>query len=329
MKKYLGYRFVLPFISLWIAGLSPWAVQAQGAFAPSRSVSIVVPFPPGGGTDALTRIMAERLSQLWRQAVIVENRAGAQGNIGTAYAAKAVPDGHTLVLAHQGVFTVNPHLYKDAPFDPLKDFRPVSRSTQQPFVLVAHPSLPADSLSALVALAKSQPGKLSFGSSASGPQLAGELFKSVAQLDMLHVAYKGAGPAVVDLLAGHIPLLVANPTSVAPHVRSGKLKALVLFGKDPLEVLPGTPTAEQAGYPSLGEMPEWYGIAVPAATPGSVVTQLNKDLHTVLNDPAVKTRLSALGLVSSTSSAEEFAEQIKRDHMSAAKLVQRSGLAQP
>jgi tripartite-type tricarboxylate transporter receptor subunit TctC len=306
--------------------VSPLFTWAQGAFAPNRNVTIVVPFPPGGGTDALARILAEKLSLLWKQPVVVENRAGAQGNIGTAYAAKAAPDGHTLALAHQGVFTVNPHLYKDAPFDPLKDLRPVSRSTQQPFVLVAHPSLPANSVKELVALAKSQPGKLSYGSSASGPQLAGEMFKAATQVDMLHVAYKGAGPAVVDLLAGHIPLMVANPTSVAPHVRSGKLKALVLLGKDPLDVLPGTPTAEQAGYPSLGDMPEWYGFAVPAATPSGVVQQLNKDLHAALNDPSVQARIRALGLIPSTSSPEEFSEQIHRDYQSAARLVKLAGI---
>ena len=306
--------------------VSPLFTWAQGAFAPNRNVTIVVPFPPGGGTDALARILAEKLSLLWKQPVVVENRAGAQGNIGTAYAAKAAPDGHTLALAHQGVFTVNPHLYKDAPFDPLKDLRPISRSTQQPFVLVAHPSLPANSVKELVALAKSQPGKLSYGSSASGPQLAGEMFKAATQVDMLHVAYKGAGPAVVDLLAGHIPLMVANPTSVAPHVRSGKLKALVLLGKDPLDVLPGTPTAEQAGYPSLGDMPEWYGFAVPAATPSGVVQQLNKDLHAALNDPSVQARIRALGLIPSTSSPEEFSEQIHRDYQSAARLVKLAGI---
>lgn len=305
---------------------SPLFTWAQGAFAPNRNVTIVVPFPPGGGTDALARILAEKLTQLWKQPVVVENRAGAQGNIGTAYAAKAAPDGHTLALAHQGVFTVNPHLYKDAPFDPLKDLRPVSRSTQQPFVLVAHPSLPANSVKELVALAKSQPGKLSYGSSASGPQLAGEMFKAATQVDMLHVAYKGAGPAVVDLLAGHIPLMVANPTSVAPHVRSGKLKALVLLGKDPLDVLPGTPTAEQAGYPTLGDMPEWYGFAVPAATPSGVVQQLNKDLLAALNDQNVQARIRALGLVPSTSSPEEFSEQIQRDYQSAARLVKLAGI---
>ena len=318
MKKWI--------VTLLIVSIAPFSVLAQNAFTPSRTITIVVPFPPGGGTDALARILAEKLTQQWKQQVIVDNRAGAQGNIGTAFAAKSLPDGHTLALAHQGVFTVNPHIYKDAPLDPLKDFKPVSRSTQQPFVLVAHPSLGANTVKELVALAKSQPGKLFFGSSASGPQLAGELFKTATQIDITHVAYKGAGPAVVDLLAGHIPLMVANPTSVATHVRAGKLKALVLFGKDPLDVLPGTPTAEQAGYPALGEMPEWYGIAVPAATPTLLVTQLNKDINAALNDSHVQSRIRALGLVPAPSSPEEFSDQIHRDYQSTARLVKLAGI---
>ena len=317
------YGLLMMVVLCWL-GLIP--VHAQTAFVPTRQVTLVVPFPPGGGTDALARIVVERLSALWKQPVIVDNRSGAQGNVGTAWAAKAPADGHTLVLAHQGVFTVNPHLYKESSFDPLKDLKTITRGTQQPFVLVAHPSLPAQSVRELVALAKSQPGKLSYGSSASGPQLAGEMFKAATQVDMLHVAYKGAGPAVVDLLAGHIPLMVANPASVAPHVRTGKLKALVLLGKDPLEVLPGTPTAEQAGYPTLGEMPEWYGFAVPAATPPAVVNALNQDLQAVLNEPGVQTRIRALGLIPSPSSPESFAEQIRRDYQSVARLVKLAGI---
>ncbi len=313
-------------IGLLLSAWLPTLALAQGAFAPTRSVTIVVPFPPGGGTDALARILGEKLTHIWKQQVIVDNRAGAQGNIGTGFAAKAAPDGYTLALAHQGVFTVNPHLYKDAPFDPLKDFKPVIRGTQQPFVLVAHPSLAANSVKELVVLAKSQPGKLFFGSSASGPQLAGELLKFATQIDMTHVAYKGAGPAVVDLLAGHIPLMVANPTSVAPHVRSGKLKALVLFGKDPLDVLPGTPTADQAGYPALGDMPEWYGIAVPVATPQALVMALNKDLNDALNDANVQSRIRTLGLVPAASTPQEFADQIQRDYQSTARLVKLSGI---
>lgn len=301
-------------------------VWADSAFNPNKPVKIVVPFPPGGGTDALTRILAEKLTQIWKQQVIVENRAGAQGNIGTAYGAKAPPDGYTIVLAHQGAFTVNPHIYKDPGYDPIKDFIPVTRGTQQPFVLVANPGLNVKDLKAFIALAKTQPGKLSFGSSASGPQLTGEMFKSVTGIDMMHVAYKGAGPGIVDVLAGHINLFVANPTSVAPHVRAGKLVGLVMFGPDGVSVLPDTPTAAQAGFPELGKMPEWYGFAVPAGTPAKVVEQLNKDLTTALKDPAVKTRLDGLGLNASPSTPKEFADQIQRDLTASKDLVAKSGM---
>jgi len=299
---------------------------ADSAFNPTKPVKIVVPFPPGGGTDAVSRILAEKLTQLWKQQVIVENRAGAQGNIGTAYAAKAPPDGYTIVLAHQGAFTVNPHIYKDTGFDPIKDFIPITRGTQQPFVLVANPNLNVKNLKEFIALAKTQPGKLSYGSSASGPQLTGEMFKAVTGVDMMHVAYKGAGPGIVDVLAGHIGLFVANPTSVAPHVRAGKLVGLVMFGPDGVSVLPDTPTASQAGFPDLGKMPEWYGYAVPAGTPAKIVEELNKDLVTALNDPAVKERLDGLGLNASPSTSKEFADQIQRDLTASKDLVKRSGM---
>ncbi len=299
------------------------------AFTPTRPVTLIVPFPPGGGTDAVGRAVAERLSQLWGQQMIVDNRAGAQGNVGSAQAARQPGDGYTVLLAHQGVFTVNPHLYKDSGLDPLRDFKPVTRATQQPFVLVAHPSLKAQSLAELIALAKTEPGRISYGSSASGPQLAGEMLKSAAGIDLTHVPYKGAGPAVIDVLAGHIPLLVANPTSVAQHVRSGKLRALVLFGKDPIGVLPGTPTAAQAGVAQAGEMPEWYGFAVPASTPDATVAALNRDFRRVLDDPAVRAHFDGLGLVASSSSADEFARQIAADHARAGTLVRQAGMNKP
>jgi len=299
---------------------------AQAEFKPTGPVKIVVAFPPGGGTDAVSRIVGERLSELWRQPVIVENRAGAQGNIGTAYASKMPADGYTMMIAHQGVLTVNPHLYKEMGFDPFKDIVPVARVTQQPFVLVAHPSVPATTLKELEALAKSRPGKLNFGSSATGPQLAVELFKYNTGVDMMHVAYKGAGPAVIDLLGGNIDLMVANPTSVAQHVKSGKLRAIVLFGRDPVGVLPGVPTALDAGYPALADIPEWYGLAVPGATPAVTVAQLNHDINLVLNEPAVIKRISDLGLNASPTTPEEFAQQIRRDYDRWGALIQKAGI---
>jgi tripartite-type tricarboxylate transporter receptor subunit TctC len=309
-----------------VGGLMGSQALAQPAFKPTGPVKIVVMFPPGGGTDAVARIVGERLTELWQQQVIIENKAGAQGNIGSAYASKAAPDGQTLMIAHQGVMTVNPHLYKDMGFDVTKDVIPVGRLTQQPFVLVAHPSLPATTLKELEALAKSQPGKLSYGSSAAGPQLAVELFKLNTGVDLLHVAYKGAGPAVIDVLGGSINLLVANPSSVAQHVQAGKLRAIVLFGAQGVGVLPGVPTAIDAGYPALGDIPEWYGLAVPAATPVAVVTQLNKDINTVLSDASVQKRISALGLNASPSTPAEFADQIKRDYVRWGGVIQKAGI---
>ncbi len=301
-------------------------VCAQAQFKPIAPVKIIVAFPPGGGTDAVSRIVAERLTELWHQQVIVENRAGAQGNIGTAYATKTPADGYTLFIAHQGVLTVNPHLYKDMGFDPFKDVAPVARVTQQPFVLVAHPSVAANNLKELEALAKSKPGKLNYGSSATGPQLAVELFKYNTGSDLMHIAYKGAGPAVIDLLGGNIDLLVANPTSVAQHVKSGKLKAIVLFGKDSVGVLPGVPTAIDAGYPALADIPEWYGLAVPAATPALVVAQLNHDINLVLNDPAVIKRISDLGLNASPTTPADFSQQIRRDYDRWGTLIKKAGI---
>ena len=315
-------------IGLSVTSLMGAQAFAQSAFKPTGPVKIVVMFPPGGGTDAVARIVGERLTDLWQQQVIIENKAGAQGNIGTAYASKATPDGQTLMIAHQGVMTVNPHLYKDMGFDVRKDIVPVGRLTQQPFVLVAHPSVPANTLKELEALAKSQPGKLSYGSSAAGPQLAVELFKFITGADLLHVAYKGAGPAVIDVLAGNINLLVANPTSVAQHVQAGRLRALVLFGAQGVGVLPSAPTAIDAGYPALGDIPEWYGLAVPALTPTAVIAQLNKDVNAVLAEASVQKRISALGLNASPSTPAEFSEQINRDYARWGSLIQKAGIPQ-
>ena len=313
-------------VSLLLSTVTGAQAFAQPAFKPTGPVKIVVMFPPGGGTDAVARIVGERLTELWQQQVIIENKAGAQGNIGTAYASKAAPDGQTLMIAHQGVMTVNPHLYKDMGFDVRKDIVPVGRLTQQPFVLVAHPSVPANTLKEVEALAKSKPGKLSYGSSAAGPQLAVELFKFTTGADLLHVAYKGAGPAVIDVLGGNIDLLVANPSSVAQHVQTGKLRAIVLFGAQGVGVLPGAPTAIDAGYPALGDMPEWYGLAVPASTPVALIGQLNKDVNAVLSDASVQKRISALGLNASPSTPAEFSEQINRDYVRWGNLIQQAGI---
>ena len=309
------------------AASSATAAPATPAWQPRRPITLWVPWAAGGATDLTLRLLAELAGQRLGQRIVIENRGGAGGTLAMPVLAQAAPDGYTLGVGAAGALSANVSLYPQMPFDPLKDFKVVTRGTQQPFVLVAHPAQPYSSLRELIEQAKVQPGKLSYGSSASGPQLAGELLKTHAGIDMLHVAYKGAGPAVIDVLAGHIPLLVANPTSVAPHVRSGKLKGIVLFGNEALDtVLPGVPTASQAGHPALGEMPEWYGFAVAAATPDGLVAQLNRDLVAVLADAGVQAKIRALGLVPSSSTPGEFAQQIQRDHQSAGRLVKLAGI---
>lgn len=307
MKQWLGRLCAL----VVVCGM--WTVAAAADF-PEREVRIIVPFPPGGGTDALTRVVARELARIWNRQVIVDNRAGAQGNVGTTVAAKAPPDGYTLVLAHQGVMAINPHIYTSAGFDPLKDFIPVTRATEQPFVLVVNPEVPVKSLQELTVLAKAQPGKLSFASSASGPQLAGEMYKQTAGVNLLHVPYKGAGPAVVDLLAGHVNMMFSNPTSVNQHVRSGKLRAIAVFAPRRNDALPDVPTAIESGFPQLAEMIEWYGYAVPAGTPAALVARLNADLTAALNAPEAQKSLRAQGFTPAPGTPEEFAAQIRRDH---------------
>ncbi len=298
---------------------------AQSTY-PARPVRLIVPFTPGGGTDALARILAAELAKTWPHPLVVENRAGALGNIGTAAAVKAPPDGYTLVFCHQGVLTINAHMYTSIGFDPRADIVPVVRATEQPFVLVAHPSLPAQSLRELTDLAKRQPGRLTFASSSSGPQMAGEMYKMAAGVDLLHIPYQGAAPAVTDLLAGQVNLMFANPTSIAPHVRSGKLKAVAVFGKRRSDVLPDTPTAVEAGYPQLGEFPEWYGLGVPVGTPVAIVRQLEADFTRTLNAPDVQKALRDLGLAPSPIGGEEFAAQIRRDYEACGKVVKASGV---
>src|SRR4030095_10903106 len=225
---------------------------------PQRAVRFVVPFPPGGGTDALARLLGSKVGEYWSQQVIIDNRSGAQGSVGTALGAKAAPDGYTILLAHSGALVINPHMYENPGYDTLKDFAPVTRGTETPYILVLHPSVPAKSMKELAQLAKQHPGKLTFASTSAGPQLMGELFRLTTGTSMVHVPYKGAGPAVIDLLGGHVGIMFTVPTSVAPHIRTGKLRALSISGAKRDESLPDVPTMAEAGFTDLGDAREWY-----------------------------------------------------------------------
>ena len=231
-----------------------FATPALAADFPEKAVRFIVPFPPGGGTDALARLLAVKLTETWNQQIIIDNRGGAQGSLGTALGAKAAPDGYTITLGHSGALVINPHMYNNPGYDTLRDFAPVTRGTEMPYVLVVHPSVPAKNMNELAQLAKAHPGRLTFASTSAGPQLMGELFRLMTKTNMVHVPYKGAGPAVIDLLGGHVGIMFTVPTSVNPHIRGA-----VAFGANGLIGVAGV--IKQQG---LGKQVAVVGTTMPS-----------------------------------------------------------------
>src|SRR5687767_119944 len=307
-------------LALCLAG----AALAQERF-PEKPVRFIVPFPPGGGTDTLARILAAKLGEQWGQQVVIDNRAGAQGNIGTAAGAKAPPDGYTITFAHQGALVINPHLYKEPGYDTLRDFAAVARTTEMAFIAVAHPSVPVSNLRELAQHARQNPGKLTFASTSAGPHIVGELFKQATGTDLVHVPYKGAGPAINDLLGGQVLLMFSNPTSTVPHVKSGKLRALGVMDAKRNPSLPDVPTALEAGLPELSNVIEWYGVVVPAATPPAIVQRLSSAVLRAMASADVVDRLTQIGQAPSPAGAEDFARVIREDHARWQRVVKISG----
>jgi tripartite-type tricarboxylate transporter receptor subunit TctC len=291
---------------------------------PERPIRFIIPFPPGGGTDMFARTVAAKLTEQWGQQIIVDNRGGAQGNIGTALGARAAPDGYTLTLAFVGTLSTNPHLYSNPGFDTRRDFTAVSRGTDENWLLVVHPSVPASSAKELAALAKQQPGKLNYASPSSIGQLLAELFKMTTGTDIHHVPYKGAGPATVDLVAGNVQLMFPNPTGPMPHIKGGRLRALMVVGPKRLEELPEVPAAAEAGFPELN-LTGWYGIVAPAATPRPIIAKLNSGVVAALRSPDVVKRMRSVGQHPSPSTPEEFNQQILRDLERWGKIVKATG----
>ena len=312
---------LIALLALCLAG----AVFAQERF-PEKPVRFIVPFPPGGGTDALARILAAKLGEQWGQQVIIDNRAGAQGNIGTAAGAKAAPDGYTITFAHQGALVINPHLYKDPGYDTLRDFAAVARTTEMAFIAVAHPSVPAANLRELAQYARQNPGKLTFASTSAGPHIVGELFKQATGTDLVHVPYKGAGPAINDLLGGQVNLMFSNPTSTVPHVKSGKLRALGVMDTKRNPALPDVPTAQEAGLPELSSVIEWYGIAVPAATPRALVQRLGDSVLRAMAAPEVIERINGIGQTPAPAGPEEFTKLMREDYARWQRVVRAAGV---
>ena len=293
---------------------------------PTKPVTIIVPFAAGGTTDILARIIGQALTAELGQSVVVDNRAGAGGNIGGQAAAKATPDGHTLFMGTVGTHAINASLYKKMPFDPVKDFAPLTRVANVPNLLVANPAQPYKSVKDLIAYARANPGKVNFGSSGNGSSnhLSGELFKSLAKVDMQHVPYKGSAPAVTDLLGNQIGIMFDNMPSAIPHVRSGKLVPLAVTTAKRSPELPNVPTIAEAGVPGY-EATSWFGMFAPAGTPAPVLAKLNAAIVKVLAQPDVKKKINEQGAEVYSETPEQFAAFIQAESVKWGKVVKESG----
>jgi len=281
---------------------------------PNKTVRFVVPFPPGQAADIFARMMAEKLTDVWKQQVIVENKAGGSGIPATEYGKAAAPDGYTLMVVSSGTFGVNPSLFPNLPYKPLVDFLPISNIFLVPLVIVANPAFPAKTLGELIELARKEPGKLSYASAGPGTaqHLSMELFKLRAKLDIVHVPYKGSGPAMADLLGGHVMLMMDSTAAALNHIVDGRIKALAVTTARPAPPpLDKVPTIAQTlpGFDAAG----WSGLAAPARTPLEIVAKVNKDIQTLLNDPAVIRQIEQRAAVPAPGSPLQFAEFIKKE----------------
>ena len=305
--------------------LAAFAAGAAAQQYPSKPVRFVVPFVAGGPNDIQGRLLGEKLAQRLGQQFIIDNRGGAGGNIGMEIVAKAPPDGYTLVIATVGTWAVNPHLYK-LPYDVLRDFSPIMQVSTSPAVLVVHPSVPAKNVKELVALAKSKPGRLNYGSSGVGGtgHLAGELFNTMAGVKMTHIPYKGGGPAMIDLVGGQVQLVFATAASAVPQIKGGKIRGIAVTTVKRSALMPNLPTISEAGLPGF-DANNWYGLLAPAKTPRPIIDRLNAEVTKVLAMPDVKEFLFNQGLDPAPGTPEKFGAYIKSEMTKWAKVVKDSG----
>jgi len=301
------------------------SVQAQNY--PSRPLRLVVPFPPGGSTDILARALAQKLSEGLAQAVVIDNRPGAGGSIGAEAAAKAAPDGYTLMMGHLGTLAVNAAIYKQLPYDPVKSFAPVSLMAIVPSVLVVNNALPVTNAADLIAYAKKHPGKLAYGSAGNGStsHLTTEYFKLATGTDILHVPYKGVGPMLTDLVSGQLSMGLNGAPAVMPHVNSGRLRALAVSSLQRLPSLPSIPTLDESGVKGF-EANGWYGIVAPAGTARATVLRLNAEIRRAMDTPELRARLDAEGAIPAADSPEAFAAFIAAEIERWGAVLKRAGI---
>jgi len=302
------------------------ASTAFGQTYPTHPVRVIVPFSPGGATDIVTRVVAQKLNEVWAQTVVVDNRAGASGNIGGDLAAKANPDGYTLFMTSGSIVAANPHLFKHMPFNPQKDLAPVTNVASGPQAIVVNPSFPAKTLKDFIAAAKAKPRGYTYGSAGVGTQthLAAENFLYTAGIDLLHVPYKGEAPAVVDLIAGQIHMVTPNLSAAIAFIQQGKLRALAVTSKERVKQLPDVPAAAETlpGFENLG----WFGFMVPAGTPKVIISKIQQDTAKALQSPDIKARFEQIGMVPVGNTPDVFARAISLESQHWAKIVRERKL---
>ena len=307
--------------------LASLSAVAQAADYPSKPIKIVVTFPPGGSADAIIRILSTRLNDKMGQPLVIDNRPGAGGNIGLSVVAKAAPDGYVLGVGAAGGLTANSSLYPQMPFDVAKDFQPITMLAAIPFVLVGHPSVPADNMQQLIAYAKSQPGKVSIGHGGNGTamHLSTALFTQMTDLKMIEVPYRGSGPAAMDTLSGQIQLSITDLAAALPHIKAGKLKAFAVTSPKRLNNLPEVPTLSESGltgYDSTG----WFGLVAPAGTPAAIIQRLHTEFTAALNDEAIKTQMRQSGMEPVATSMEGLDAYIKSETQKWAKVIRQANI---
>lgn len=300
---------------------------AQTQNYPTRPVTLVVPFPPGGGTDTGARLLAQKLSQRWGQSVIIDNRPGAAGIIGADLVSRATPDGYTLLIGNIGTQSINPSLYKKIPYNADTAFAPISMIAELPLVLVVHPAVPARTAKELIALAKAKPGTLAYSTSGPGGamHLAGALFESAADIQLLHVPYKGGGPAIQDLLGGQVTLSFATILETSGHIRTGKLRALAVTGEKRNSAFPDVPTLSEGTLPGYNSV-SWIGLLAPAGTPPALIDKISNDVNQVLTTPELNEKFTALGAIPGGSSPAQFQSAIDNDKRKYAQIIRQKGI---
>ncbi len=314
------------FLLVFFCALAAGAAHAQTSY-PSRPIKFIAPFPPGGSTDVLCRLLGLKLAEGLGQPVTVDNRPGASGNIGHEAAARAAPDGYTILISSSSTLVNNVHLFKSLRYDPLGDFAPVSMVASAGQVLVVHPSVPAKSVSELVALARAQPAKLNFGSGGKGIQshISGEMFKSAVGVDIVHVPYKGTVQAVSDLVAGQVQLVFSDMVPAMPHIKAGRLRPLAVTTRERSAALPDVPTMIESGVPGF-EAGVWWAVMAPRGTPAEIVNRLNAEFARIMKLPDVLEKYASLGIVAEYSAPQHVTEMIRRDTPRMAQVLKAAGV---